>query len=260
MKNVSQLKRILFLVPGPEMGGVATAFLALVNALEQSGYLVQVVLPYETDIKKSVIPSKYVLGAIFKKRLKNRFLLRCLNLFNLLTRWNFYFLFAKRFKYDYDSFGIYQGMSYSHWIKYSKAKFNIAWFHGEVNNPANSLWKKSHSFYYNKFDALIAITDKIVDGWKTKYAIKKEIYVINNLLNLNEIIRQSAKQQYEIVLSNRPKFIFVARFSKEKGVFRLLSTIVTYVKQGAEFDIFFIGDGPLRIAMEEFIKKYKLDV
>lgn len=235
------------------MGGVASAFMALANFLEEKGFLIQVLLPYSTDIETAVISRKYIIGAVFKKRITNTFLKRALNLFNLLTGWNFYFLFAIRNKWPSDIFAIYHGLSYSHWIKFSRSNRNLIWLHGEVEHPTNFLWRKSISRNYNRYDALIAITDKLVSGWKEVYAIKKDFFVINNLIDVNEIIRKSNDKQEEIISDEYSKILCVSRLSKEKGIFRLLNAAKNYFEKGYKFVLYFVGDGPLKHDMNRFI-------
>ncbi len=253
-------KTILFHFAGSDRGGTATAFMALASALEKSGYTVKVLLPYEEDLVKCAIDQRYIAGYAMKRRVKWRPLIRLLNLINWTTNWFFYFLLAP--KIEHDIFVVYQGGGNSYWWRYTK-KPRFAWFHGVVETTkATDLrgryWEKIFRKNFAMFTNLFAITQQVSDTWTQRYLLLQKPLVIGNLIQIEDIIARAEEPQTEILPATRPQIICVARLSAEKGIDRLLTVAQRLREDGAEFDLWLVGDGDRRIACEAFITESRL--
>ena len=66
------------------------------------------------------------------------------------------------------------------------------------------------------------------------------------------------QEEIEIKKNEKITFVSVGRLSEEKGYLRLLDVVYKLRKQGFEFNLWLIGDGPQRKELEEKVKSLNL--
>lgn len=249
-------KTVLFYCPGVDCGGVATAFVQLAKELTLKGWTVKVLLPYKDDYERVAIPTHYIAGWARAKKIKNRLLVRLLNIFNIITRWKFFFVGMP--KIDHDVFVVYQMEGFSFWHRYTK-KPTIGWFHGmpprEERGWKGALWTRAFSREINLFTKLVGVSEPVSLGWQKRYSIISTPKAIENIVNIDNMLRLGLEPQEEIKKSNIPNIVFLGRISPEKGVFRLLVLLREHLSEGEVFNLFIVGDGPDRVKCESYVQE-----
>lgn len=244
------MKTVLFYAAGLDMGGIATAFIALAEELERNGWCVKLMLPYQTDLEKLAVPRRYVVAYARQRPICNRRLISVLNLFHVLTGYVFFFVGVPRVKHDV--FVVYNGQP--QWVKYSR-KPVVGWFHGMAphvdNRLAGKVWTSLYRGFYNRFSELVAITNQVADSWLSRYSLKKRPTVLPNLVDVGTIIRKSGERQNEIMRGLTPNLIYVGRLAPDKGVSRLVDVAIRLWGEGYKFRLWIVGDGTQRREIED---------
>lgn len=136
----------------------------------------------------------------------------------------------------------------------------IAWVHTDVLN--NSYADRSYKSLneqkdaYRKFDKVVCVSDTVKASFGTKYGCSNT-EVIHNLLDFNEIIDLS-KENIDHSVNKRIQLVTVGRLAEQKGYIRLLDVLSSIHKDGLDFSLWIIGDGPQRHDLEELITKFGL--
>ena len=247
---------VLVYAEAMEMGGVAVAFCEFAKELERQGYEVKALIPYKTDLEIIRIPKRYVCGTVWRRRVRNRWVKKFLNAFNVLTRWRVYFWLTPKF--DHDIFVNYLAFWNSHWCFYSK-KPKVGFFHnaapmrhGGFNERVWNYFIKSE---YERYDKLIAVSDFLADGWMKRYALSRRPEVVHNLVDIDSILIKG-DAPIDIPTRNGVKrLLFVGRLVPIKGVDRLMNVARRLKDGGFDFDLNVVGDGPEKSWMETFVKE-----
>lgn len=244
---------VLFYSSGLDRGGVATAFCALADALEQRGYIIKVMVPYAADVVRAAIPKRYIVGYARRKPVRFNLLLRAINLFNLLTGYRLFFLGVPRIQHDI--FVVYHAFHNTHWAGYSK-KPRFAWLHEIAPDlrvgVSATLWNKSESKTLNKFTNIFAVSQAAADSWKHRFGIINSPVVVNNIVPVSRIIELSRIKLPTDGVSGR-RIVFVGRLSHDKGVMRLLDAFNKIILDGMECHLDIVGDGEARVKAEKFV-------
>ena len=136
----------------------------------------------------------------------------------------------------------------------------IAWVHIDViNNPyADKSYKtlNEQKEAYRKFDKVVCVSDTVRTSFETKYGCSNT-EVIHNLLDFDEIINLS-KENIDHSVNKRIQLVTVGRLAEQKGYIRLLDVLSSIHKDGLDFSLWIIGDGPQRHDLEELITKFGL--
>lgn len=248
-------KVVLFYLPAADKGGVATAFRPLVARLEDQGAVVKVLLPYAEDLARADIPDRYVVGCARRRRLKSRFLCRLVNLFNVLTRYRFFFLGVP--KIDHDVFVVYQGYTNTHWWRYTQNPAFL-WLHGVADPPRptvnDRIWSWSIRYDFAHYAAVVTVADEVADSYAARYALEKRPQVIANLTDVDLVVAQGLEAAPPPFRSGT-RLVFVGRISPEKGLSRLLVALSRLRRDGrTDWSLDVVGDGADRMACERVVK------
>ena len=133
------------------------------------------------------------------------------------------------------------------------AKIRIAWIHSDlsVQHPTkfcfNNLQEENDC--YNKYSKLIFVSQSALDGFRRMFStVAVRSFVLGNIFDSENVIDQANEiVNFPPALIDRNKivFLYVGRFSKEKGVDRLLHAFIQAKMEFNNIALVCIGDGPL---------------
>ena len=144
------------------------------------------------------------------------------------------------------------------------AKKRIMWIHNDVaieyknSRKYRILW----SAFKNKFryyDEFVAVSKGIVEPFREMTGIDdKKITVIPNIINTHQLILRSRE---EIDFRTEPditNFIFVGRFTHQKGIDILLDYFASAVEKRRDIHLYLLGSGPEELKIAQQIHEQKL--
>lgn len=121
----------------------------------------------------------------------------------------------------------------------NKKVLKIAWMHGY--DEGLRLRK-----YYLGFDKVICVSQFNANRLKNELnpGDKPQIDYCYNPID-DGLVNEFGRESIEIIKPGIPVFICVGRQSEEKGYLRLISIMGTLKKEGYNFELWMVGDGPL---------------
>jgi glycosyltransferase involved in cell wall biosynthesis len=110
--------------------------------------------------------------------------------------------------------------------------------------------------FYKKCDVLICQSVEMSQDFIKNFDVQKEkIHLIYNPFMLkNFTFNYKNSPEFNIFNSSKVKFLAVGNFRKEKGYFRMIDSFDFVCKVVKEAKLFIIGDGPLFLEIEEYIR------
>lgn len=138
------------------------------------------------------------------------------------------------------------------------AKKRIMWIHNDVeieyknSKKYRILWKnfKNKFRYYDEF---VAVSKGIVEPFRYMTGIEnKKITVIPNAINTPQLIRKSREAIDFSVEPDITNFIFVGRFTQQKGIDILLDYFARAIEKRQDIHLYLLGGGTeeLKIAQQ----------
>lgn len=249
------MKKILFLIPSLDMGGMERVLVNYANLYVKYGYDVTVINFTHTDpdlkeqIDKNVhyydmyVPVPHILHASVWDILKGNF--RILPWIKWIQFHSAQYLYKK---YIHEFYDVEVGFCGSPAIKIIGGSSNqksqkIGWIHGDnIYNdvPQAGGFRKAKKIY-TEIDKIVCVSDVAVADIKKVFNRTSKIYKV---LNPNDVdkIRESAKKTVD--RSERITFVCVGRVvNEQKGFDRVLSAVSKLNKEGYLFDVWIVGDG-----------------
>lgn len=236
-------KKILFFAYDLNIGGIEKALINLVNTLDANKYNITVMLEkkqgiFLSKINKNVKVIEYSLyedGNPIIRKIKNRF---------KLIKW----IIKNKNKYDFScSFATYSKTGAR--ICLNASKNSNLWIHGNYyklyNNDENKLKLFLDSILIYKFKRNIYVSNENLEEITSHYQnILNKSFVCNNLINHEEIIKLS-NEKIEQKKSDAITFVNVGRHEEfQKRLTRIIDACEKLRKEGFNFKVLLIGDGP----------------
>lgn len=252
------MKKILITAYNLDIGGIETALLNLLKKLDLNKYDITLVLEKKEGIFLDQVPSgikvidynlSYSKNIIYRK-LRNRLKL----IIWKLTHKN---------KYDYSFCFATHSIPGAH-IALNGSKNNVIWIHSNYCSFFKYDMDKLNNFFnkikLSKFKNYIFVSYQNKDETLKYYNLEGNIYVINNIMDGESIIKKS-KQKIEY---QKPKdkilFVNVSRHDEyQKRITRIIEASNKLLKEGYDFELLLIGDGPEHQLYQDLVKKYKLE-
>lgn len=256
-------KKILFVIDNLNAGGAEKTLVTLLNKFDLNNYDVTLFLIskegfYINELSKNVnLIYLFNLDCHSINKLANKVLRKCLFYFiskSKFTKINKY-IFSYVINKEYDIYiSFMEGISTK--IVDLIAPINkkkIAWVHTDVSKY--KWYRKYYTSYeeekacYLNYDNIICVSKDALNGFEKVYFSKQTNKVIYNILDKDEILKQS--NEY-IELNGDFKVCCVGRLEKEKGQDRLIEA---FSKLSGNNMLYIVGDGSERNKLEELAKK-----
>ena len=137
-----------------------------------------------------------------------------------------------------------------------KADTKIAWVNAiHLLSSRNQVFQ--HAFY-SCFKHIVCVSEPGRKAFVQMFPDQEnKVSVIRDHID-PVLIRQLAEEKQELITSDFPALLTVARFAAVKGYDILLDACRILRDRGVEFKWYAIGQGPLRQEMEQFIKENNL--
>ena len=262
-------KKVLFFADGLYGGGAEKVLQTLLQHIDKDKFEITLYSMkqealndlYPQDINYHYVFSSCSESASVWKKLR----VRCLNKVKLVVYYHlsptwFYRLFIKG-KYDTEVAFIegYATRIVSGSTNLQSKK--IAWVH---TNLENNHWtgiafrsKKEEMDAYLCFDKVVGVSHSVVDGLRKLFPGCKNYLCVYNPVNKDLVCSLSKQGSYR--RKNTINFVSCGRLVPQKGYMRLLNVILQIIKDGYNFHLNIIGEGPERPNLELYINENKLN-
>lgn len=137
----------------------------------------------------------------------------------------------------------------------------VAWVRSDYNEY-NKIVGMNESDIYEKFKAIICVSEFTKKTFINKYPqLKNKCYGIHNMIDYDKIIEMSNVQIEEHELFNRDVFniVSIGRLSKVKQFDLIPQVTKDLLDKDMNIRWYIIGDGEERPAINDLIKKYKVE-
>ncbi len=138
----------------------------------------------------------------------------------------------------------------------------IAWVHTDViNYPwSEAVFGSSEEEKkcYEKFDAIVCVSQTMREAFKTKYGMDEKLYVLYNPIDFGKVIEKS-KEKPDFELGNGMKFVLAGSFKKVKAYDRFVSVCQRLKEDGYEFSVLIMGSGFEKDNIRKAVRERYLD-
>lgn len=252
------MKKLLITAYNLDIGGIETSLLNLLKKLDLNKYEITLVLEKKEGIFLEQIPKNikvidynlcYSKNIIYRK-IKNRL---------KLIKWKI----LHKNKYDYSICFATHSIPGAH-IALNGSKNNAIWLHGNYCNFFKYDMDKLNNFFkgirISKFKNYVFVSHENKEETLKYYNLEGNIYVINNIIDGDSIIDKSKEKIEYKKPKNKTLFVNVSRHDEhQKRISRLIEASNKLLKEGYDFELLLIGDGPDQKMYKSLVKKYKLE-
>ena len=263
MRNKKQ--NVLFFIESLAGGGAEKVLSTLVQHLDKSKFDVTVCVVsgggrYEDEVKQCCnykallnIPSSPIERAIYK--IKHHLI------YKWLPMWLVYMLFVP--KGNDVEVAFVEGFATKLMAASTNEKARkVAWVHIDLHRFH---WTKEvfHSHKeeedaYNCYDAIVVVSKTAEDAIQQEFNLTVPVQTIYNPVDCASILGLSEQKKYIIPRSHACRLVSVGRFSKQKAYMRLLSIVKRLRDEGYDIELWLLGDGTEKEAMQEFVSNNNL--
>ena len=246
------IKILFFIDTTLASGGAEKVLKTLVNHMDQTQFdiTVQTVWPEEAD--KYLVPGiRY--KSVYRERTRlNRICFRLEAALGLT--------YAMHIKDDYDIEVAYLECAPTKIIASStnKKAVKLAWVHCDLQKMVSDAGKfvRKARRWYKKYDQVVCVSDEVRQSYCQLFGNNPETIVLHNTVDDEEI---RAKAMLSCPVAKRKKTaVAVGRLYKVKGYDRLLEAHNQLIREGLDYDLWILGEGPERETLEKMIRKYDL--
>ena len=246
-------KNIAFFSDRLALGGIGRAMINYVNMIDKEKYDVTLFLNKKDGIYLDDIDKSVRIISLNISESRNVILRKIINAYKLLyfrLKYHNKFYFAANFNTTIKSGAI---------LAKCCSKNNAFWFHGEYwenDSEAEHFFKYTRALKYKK---LVFVSNKSKAKFEAHVSdSKQKLYVINNLIDYERIIRKSEEELH--ISKKRKVLINVGRHEeKDKNLIMLIKCIDRLLKENYDFELWLIGDGENTEDYKKIVHELKLE-
>lgn len=245
-------KKVVFFAKDLNIGGIERAVLNYVKYIDKSKYDVSLFLEEATGIYIDEVPENVEIINYNICKSKNVLWRKLVNFFKLI-----YFSLKYYKKFDFAaSFATYLKCGN---VLASKFSSNCAlWVHGDFWSTKDEAEEFLKYVSADKYPKIVFVSEKLKNNYlKVRPDTKQELFVLNNLINYEEIINKS---KIDLDLrKNKLTLLNVGRHEeKPKQIMMLLNVCKRLLEEGYDFELWMVGDGPDHDSYLEKVKELNI--
>lgn len=261
-------KKIMFMLPALLGGGAEKVLVDILKNFDYDSYEITLLLEYKDGVYLSDVPKEVRIltlhqqDSIWLERLH-----RVLRFFHLYISFHeivYRLLLIKLLKHRrFDTIVSFMEGSMVKFHSYitHKADNNISWVHIDFERKHWSLVffknEKEERKAYDKMDKIVFVSEKVKNGFCRQYSIENnKCVIIYNLIDRNVVQRLAESNN---VAKKKFTICMVGRLNRQKRYDRAIEVAYRLKKEGYDFELWIIGDGGLKHALQLLVNKYELN-
>lgn len=253
------MKKLLFAAYSLDLGGIEKALVTLVNKLQEKEYEITIVLEKKQGIFLNEINPKINIIEYNPSENKNVIKRKIINLYKRIK-------FVLKYKNKFDFSACFATYSLpSSFVSRIASNNSYLWGHADYLSLFHNSKEKMKDFFqtrkYNKFKKVVFVSEEGKRSFINLFPeMKEKTLVCNNLIDYEKIL-QGANEKIDYKKSKDiTTFINVGRHEeRQKKLSRLIKATALLKKDGLNFEVLFIGDGPETEKYKKEVKKQNLE-
>ncbi|WP_310993604.1 glycosyltransferase [Aequorivita marina] len=247
-------KNILFLINNLGSGGAEKVLVNLVNNIDKNKYKVTLRTLIDQGANKKLVSNSVTYESVYKKGFKGI---------------NYLHLLPKRYIYNKIVFGKFDIIVvYLHGVltkivaNAPSSQKTIAYLHANMHNsPFIKSFKTKGKLQscFKTYNAIVSVSKSVEDSFRAVSGIEEKLHIVYNTFDVEGIKAKAAEkieQEYE---HDGPiQLCAVGTLNKVKGFDRLINLLGRVKKEGDNFILNIIGDGPDRPLLQKLIEENNL--
>ena len=259
------MRKVLFFIESLAGGGAEKVLTTLVQHLDRSKFDVTVCVvsgggKYEEEVKRNC-RYKALLSTPSNSLSKVLYFIKHHLIYKWLPMWLVYKMFIP--KGNDVEVAFVEGFATKLMAASTNEKARkVAWVHIDLHRFH---WTKEvfHSHKeeedaYNCYDAIVVVSKTAEDAIQQEFNLTVPVQTIYNPVDYASILGLSEQKKYIIPRSHACRLVSVGRFSKQKAYMRLLSIVKRLRNDDYDIELWLLGDGTEKEAMQEFVSNNNL--
>ena len=249
------MTKILFFIDTLTGGGAEKVLRTLVNNMDQKKFEITVQTIEEAD------PAAYLVPGIRYKAIN-----RCKSALGrkLFSYWirlcaELKWLYPLYIRDDYDIEVAYLECGPTKILAGStnKKARKIAWVHCDLAiKEGMNAQVETLKRYYRAFDKVVCVSGNVRDSFYRMFGDVPETVVLHNVNDEDDILEKA--EAFEVSRRSKADLVAVGRLAEQKGFDRLIEACAMLKREGMEFYLRILGEGPERANLTERIKREDL--
>ena len=152
------------------------------------------------------------------------------------------------------------------WILGEKSNnLKIAWIHNDIKdvfkkNFLSNYKQKMNKDCYKNYQELVFVSEDNLNKFTNIFKdIKVNKRVIYNYLDTEAVLKKATEFEAKEISEDKFSIVQVSRLVDQKAVLRLIDVHKKLIDNGYDYNLYIVGDGPLRNKCEEKIKNYHIE-
>ena len=241
--------KILFFIETLTAGGAEKVLRNLVNHMDQAKFDITVQTVWPCDASKYLVPGIRYKSMYSPNSRFDQIRYRAEAASGLAYRLHI--------KGDYDIECAYLEMGATKIMASStniKAK-KLAWVHCDLAKAVSDprAYAEKSAKWYEKFDKVVCVSKNVKESFDELFDDRFDSTVLYNVIDDSTIRQLSLQPLPNGMYKRRFTVLSIGRFTRQKNFMRLLQAHKKLLDEGAEHDLWILGDGPDRQMLEQFV-------
>lgn len=240
---------ILFFIESLSGGGAEKVLRNLVNAMDQTKFCITVQTLYPENVEKYL-----ALGIRYKHcyPAKNR-----INELRMRAEAAAGLTYPLHIRDEYDIEVAYLECGSTKILAGSTSRTarKLAWVHCDLAQKAAdpAAFARGTARYYAKFDKVVCVSEDVRRSFVQMYGSKPEAVTVYNCYDDAQILDKAELPLPDGAAVHRRTCLAIGRLTNEKGFDRLLRVHARLLAEGLQYDLWILGEGAGRAALEQYI-------
>ena len=140
----------------------------------------------------------------------------------------------------------------------NKKARKIAWVHCDLARKEGMAEQAEKlKGYYQKYDQVVCVSENVRDSFRRMFGDISESVVLHNVNDESEILEKA--EAFDVPRKSGAELVAVGRLAEQKGFDRLLEACAMLKKDGMDFHLHILGEGPERSSLEAQIAREGLE-
>lgn len=248
------MQKILFYIDTLRAGGAEKVLCNLVNNMDQSKFQITVQTTWPVD------PGQYLAPGICYRSIyprESRFYHQLYRLEAALG-----LVYSLHMKGDYDIEVAYLECGPTKILAGStnKKAVKLAWVHCDLQKKMTDLatFQRKARGWYAKYDHVVCVSNNVRDSYVELFGELPEAVTLYNTVDDAEILEKAHQPLPELAKKRKFTVVTLGRLTHQKGYDQLLQIHKRLLDVGLDHDLWVLGEGPERPALEAYIRENTL--
>ena len=140
----------------------------------------------------------------------------------------------------------------------NKKARKIAWVHCDLAiKEGMAEQTEKLKGYYQKYDKIVCVSENVRDSFRRMFGNVPESLVLHNVNDETDILKKA--EAFDLPRKSGAELVAVGRLAEQKGFDRLIDACAMLKKDGMDFHLRILGEGPERSALEAQIAREGLE-